>query len=159
MAPWSTSLITIGIGSFILLMAIALLLFAKLHDRKRLRILTIAVLLSIVVGAALFSVRGYEVTNRSLYIRHLGWSSKIELTNLVDAKIDPQAIEKSSRVWGNGGLFSFTGSFRNSRLGTFQVYATDPDRAVVLRLPERTVVVTPDDPDRFIHAVFKNQSM
>ena len=56
----------------------------------------------------------------------------------------------SVRVFGNGGLFSITGRFWNRKLGWYRAYATDPSRAVVLRYPKRTVVITPHDPQHFI---------
>lgn len=158
-APWSTSLVVVSISCFVLLSATSMLLFVKLRNESRLLALVAAVPFTILVVTALFSTRGYELANNCLLIQHFGWSSKIELSQLVDVKIDPKAMEKSSRVWGNGGLFSFSGNYRNSRLGAFQVYATDPSRAVVLRLAERTIVVTPSGPARFVQAVIEHQSV
>jgi hypothetical protein len=56
----------------------------------------------------------------------------------------------SLRLLGNGGLFSFSGEFWNRRLGRYRALATDPSRAVVLRYPGRTIVITPHDPQQFI---------
>jgi hypothetical protein len=47
-------------------------------------------------------------------------------------------------------LFSYTGFHWRKKLGFYRVYATDPDRAVVLRYPKRTIVITPHDPQAFI---------
>jgi hypothetical protein len=55
----------------------------------------------------------------------------------------------SIRTFGNGGLFSISGLFRNKTLGSYRAYATDPKRAVVLKYKKRTIVVTPDRPDVF----------
>jgi hypothetical protein len=56
----------------------------------------------------------------------------------------------SIRVLANGGVFSFTGRFWNRKLGWYRAFATDPSRAVVLRYPKRTIVITPHDPQHFI---------
>jgi Bacterial PH domain len=53
-------------------------------------------------------------------------------------------------ILGNGGAYSFSGEFWNRRLGRYRALATDPDRAVVLRYPKRTIVITPHDPQQFI---------
>jgi hypothetical protein len=50
-------------------------------------------------------------------------------------------------------VFSFTGLFRNRTLGMYRAFVTDPRRAVVLRLPRRTVVVSPADPEAFVREV------
>ncbi len=52
-----------------------------------------------------------------------------------------------------GGLFSFTGSFRNKALGAYRAFVTDPHRTVVLRFPKRTVIVSPDSPEAFLHEI------
>jgi hypothetical protein len=57
------------------------------------------------------------------------------------------------RLWGNGGLFSFTGWFRNSALGVYRSFVTDPHRTVVLRYSARRVVLSPSSPDEFVHEV------
>ena len=36
---------------------------------------------------------------------------------------------------------------------SYEAYATDPRRSVVLRFADRVVVVTPDDPSAFVEAV------
>jgi hypothetical protein len=104
-------------------------------------------------GTALFAVRGYELRGRELLIRRLAWCSRIPLDGLRAAYADPAAMRGALRLFGNGGLFAFTGLSWNRRLGRFRAYATDPRRAVVLELPARTLVVTPDRPGAFLEAL------
>ena len=54
---------------------------------------------------------------------------------------------------GYGGLFAFTGWFRNKKLGAYRAFVTDLNRCIVIRLPKRTVVVSPNSPERFIEAL------
>jgi hypothetical protein len=56
-------------------------------------------------------------------------------------------------LFGNGGLFSFTGLFRNRSLGTYRAFLTDLHRTVVLHFSKRTVVLSPSAPDDFVHDV------
>jgi hypothetical protein len=72
---------------------------------------------------------------------------------LRSAKFEPIAVQHSWRTLGNRGMFAITGWFRNSTLGLFRAYMTDFNRAVVLRYPYTTVVVSPDDPVRFVREV------
>ncbi len=109
--------------------------------------------LAILLGTAIFSVWGYQVANETLYVQRLGWKSAIALDQLASVEIDPTAMSQSIRTWGNGGLFSFTGHFRNRKLGKYQAYATDFKQSVVLRFCDRTVVVTPADPKRFVQTL------
>ncbi|MFN7139357.1 MAG: PH domain-containing protein, partial [Limisphaerales bacterium] len=88
-------------------------------------------------------------------IHRLGWVTKFNLGELQSFAADPTAMDGSIRLFGNGGLFAFTGLFRNKKLGNYRAFATDPKRAVVLRLKERVIVVTPDDPFRFVEVLGK----
>ena len=101
------------------------------------------------VVAIFFMIRGYFVTNQKLLIQRLGWSSEENLKNLLSVEVDPEAMRKSIRVFGNGGLFCFAGRFRNRKLGAYRAYATAPHLAVVLRFTDRVIVVTPGDPSEF----------
>ena len=74
----------------------------------------------------------------------------IPLLGIHEAYHDPAAIKGSLRIWGNGGLFGITGYFWNKNLGRFRIFATDPRRAVVLKLHDRTVVVSPAEPEAFL---------
>mgnify|MGYP001063065976 CR=1 FL=1 len=105
---------------------------------------------AIVIGALLFVVRSYAVSGGHLAIRRLCWSTTIPLLGIHEAYHDPAAIKGSLRIWGNGGLFGITGYFWNKNLGRFRIFATDPRRAVVLKLHDRTVVVSPAEPEAFL---------
>jgi hypothetical protein len=54
---------------------------------------------------------------------------------------------------GNGGLFGITGWFWSRSLGWFRVHARKVRGAVLLRWPDRRVVVMPEDRDAFIRDV------
>ena len=109
--------------------------------------------LVVVLGCLPFMVRGYVLTERELIIHRLGWTNRWPLAGLTAAEVDPDALKKSIRLWGDGGLFSFCGWFRNKKLGLYRLFATDPKRCVVLKLGSRTVVVTPDKPEEFVSEI------
>jgi hypothetical protein len=108
-------------------------------------------LLSLVLGCALFIVRGYTVTADSILVHRLFWSTRLPLNNLAFATFQPDVMRWSIRVLGNGGFFSFTGLYRNRLLGRYRAFVTDRQRTVVLRYPRRTVVISPDPPEEFVH--------
>jgi len=118
--------------------------------------LLVVVPISTMVASAVFMVRGYVLTDISLVIKRLGWESRLDLSRLISATLDPNALEGSLRLFANGGFFSFTGWFRNKKLGVYRAYATDMKRAVVLRFSGKTVVVTPDDPQKFVAEINSN---
>ena len=106
--------------------------------------------LGILVGSAFFTIRGFVLTRDRLLIWRLVWNTHLDLTGLISAEVDPEAMSRSLRTFGIGGLFCFAGAFRNRKLGSYRAFATDKARCVVLRFADRTVVVTPDPPDAFV---------
>lgn len=107
----------------------------------------------ILLGALLFVVRGYRFDGTALLVERLAWDTRVELAGLERAWHDPAAMCRSLRLFGNGGLYAITGVFRNSTLGRYRAFVTDPRRAVALRSPSRVVVVSPADPQAFLEQV------
>src|SRR6185436_1056036 len=104
----------------------------------------------IVVLSALFVVRRYTIDGGVLRIRRLLWDTVVPLDSLRRAWSSPEAMRGSLRLFGNGGLFSITGLFRNRPLGYYRAFAMDPKLSVVLDFPDRKVVITPESPERFL---------
>jgi hypothetical protein len=103
--------------------------------------------------AALFVVVGYELGERELRVARLLWATRVPLDGLSRAYFSPEAMRRSIRVFGNGGLFAITGVYSNRVLGRYRAFVTDPHRAVVLSLPRRVVVISPAEPSRFLETV------
>jgi PH (Pleckstrin Homology) domain-containing protein len=146
-APWGTSLVVISSFAMVLCLGAALGLVRQ--GRGWLQWMAL-VPLSLVVGSALFTVRGYSVAPDVILIHRLFWSTRLPLAGLESAQFEPGAMRRSLRTFGNGGLFSFTGWFYNKALGAYRAFVTDPRRTVVLHYPGRTVILSPAAPEKFV---------
>ncbi len=158
-APWSRTLTLASVLFTIVLLSITL---AGWRGIVSLQLSTtefwLSILpLSIVVGAALFMVRGYSITNDGILIHRLFWDTKLSRQGLQSAAMEPGALRGTLRTFGNSGLFGFTGWYQSSRLGSFRAFATDGSRTVVLRYAEKTIVITPDQPDLFVQELSANR--
>jgi hypothetical protein len=100
-----------------------------------------------------FSVWGYSVRDGQVLVHHPGWTTRLDLADLQAVEATPGIMRGSTMTFANGGLFGFVGHFRNDALGAYRAYATKGENAVVLHLPEDTVVVTPGDPAAFVEVV------
>jgi hypothetical protein len=69
------------------------------------------------------------------------------------AVLSPAALRGLRRVAGYSGSDVHHGRFRSDALGEFQLYAWRRGPAVLLETSGRPVVLTPDDPDRFVAEV------
>ncbi|MEO8505512.1 MAG: PH domain-containing protein, partial [Acidobacteriota bacterium] len=152
-APWSTLLKVVSAVSVVVLFAtvevVAMVMPLQVIGTWPVWLVAGAMTLTL-AGAALYTVRGYTLTGSELQVQRLLWSTVVSLEGLSKAWADPKAMSGSIRLFGNGGLFSFTGLYRNRKLGSYRAFATDLKRCVVLELLPRTVVVTPEDPQAFL---------
>lgn len=108
------------------------------------------VLPAIVIVSLLFMVTGYAVDGNSLYVQRPFWSSPVSLEGLSKIRQMPTACKGSLRIFGNAGLYSFTGLYQSRALGRYRLFATDFSRSVVLDSTRGVVVVTPAEPQLFI---------
>lgn len=150
-APWSGSLKTASGLAVLVLAGMAAADVLIMPARFALvRCLMLALPASALALGLLGMVSGYTLTATHLQVRRPLWSTAFALTQLIAVVGDAQVFKGSVRLFGNGGLFSFTGLFWKRKLGCYRAFATDPSRAVILKFRTGTIVVTPDDPQRFI---------
>ena len=111
----------------------------------------------ILVFSLLLTVTGYTVSSSDLVVQRLFWGTRVSLSGLQNVRLDPSLCKGSLRIFGNGGLFSFTGLYYNRRLGRYRLFATNFTNTVLLTTPNRKIVITPANANAFvehIHHIF-----
>ncbi len=145
-APWGTSLRVMTSLTCLVLLVVAVYGVLTWEGETARPAIMVGGPAAVILAALPFVVRGYRLSGGTLFVRRLFWETRIPLEGLRRARFDPEAMSGSLRTFGNGGLFSFTGRFRNRSLGPYRAWVTDPKRAVVIELEDRTVVVSPGRP-------------
>lgn len=160
-APWGRSLKFASLLSVAILLLIATIGISVRPAAGGLWLLAMVGLpLLVLVTALPFMVTGYVLTEHTLEVRRLAWTTTLPLAGLVKASGDIELARGSLRVFGNGGLFSITGWFWNRRVGFYRAYATDLSRAVFLKYRDRRpVLITPHDTQHFLVRIGKLISM
>jgi hypothetical protein len=151
-APWSPALrLTTTVSVAVLLSVMLVGLSTGPRQLLVWQVAMVGLPLVLLSSALPFMVRGYVLTATHIEVRRLGWSTVLPLAGLVAVTGEPAGLRGSLRLFGNGGLFGFSGWFWNRRIGRFRAYATDPGRAVLLRYRDgKKAVVTPHDVQHFI---------
>ncbi|MBX3731844.1 MAG: hypothetical protein KF791_04535 [Verrucomicrobiae bacterium] len=151
-APWGRRVwwITLGMVAFASTAAVALPLLAGRPGNRAALLLPAAAPFLIVAGTSLFAIRRYEVSDDTLIVVRSFWVNQLPLAGLESLAADPKACKGAWKTMGNDGLFAMHGRFRSRRLGSFQAFVTNPENGVILRWSNRTVVVSPEHPARFV---------
>ena len=147
-APWSVSLIVVSTLATLLCAGSTI---GMIWSSRGISPWLAPVPMVLICVAALFTIRGYTVTPDALIVHRLFWATRLPLAGLQSVRSMPDAMRWSLRTFGNGGLFSFTGFYRNKALGPYRAFVTDPHRTVVLQFPTRTIVVSPSVPEDLVH--------
>jgi len=92
---------------------------------------------------SLSRIREYRIADGAVVVSRLALKARFPLAGLVSVAPDDQAMHGAWKTIGNDGLGAIAGRFRSQRLGRFRAYLTDPARSVVLRWPDRCVVISP----------------
>jgi Bacterial PH domain len=155
-APWSKALLVASTFATLVCLGVSYALWTlplRSGSADSLRFWLVLLPLLVILISALFTVRGYSISNRELGIHRLIWTTQVSLQGLQGAYFDPNATHRSIRIFGNGGFFSFTGYFRNKELGSYRAFMTDRRRAVVLRFASSVIVISPDRPEDFVNTM------
>jgi hypothetical protein len=107
------------------------------------------------IAAAWFTARiqCYRMAGAELQIKLPLRTARFPLEGLQSATPDREALRGAHKIIGNDGLGAISGRFRSKRLGRFHAYATDREHAVVLRWPDRCLVISPDQRSFFVETV------
>lgn len=108
-------------------------------------------LLPILIPVICFAYRvtGYELDNKQILVKRMVGDFLVSLNEIDSIEVNPDAMKRSFRTFGNGGLFGFYGRFRNSIYGPYRAFVTDPKNSVILKLQKSTIILSPDQPQKF----------
>lgn len=102
--------------------------------------------------------KGLEIECGELRVQRNAWRpTSIPLSGIREIEIlPPGALRGAIRTFGVGGLFGYYGWFYKK--GAFRLWATRSDRLVEIVAAGRRVVVSPDDPARFVDGLLASAS-
>ena len=112
---------------------------------------TVALLLIYFIAFA-FRPLNYKLTTDELTIHRPFLDVKIKRSQIKNVELlNSGDIGLTIRTFGVGGLFGYYGKFANTKLGSMTWYATRKDKTVLVQtVDNRKIILTPDDPDKFV---------
>ncbi len=113
-----------------------------------------AIAAAVLLAAYAWSPQSYKIQDRVLIIRRLAGNVQVPLDTIRQARAaSADDLTGCVRLFGSGGLFGWYGLFRTARLGKSTWYVTDRQNAVVLVTDRKTLLVSPDEVERFVNAI------
>lgn len=157
-ASWSMSIKIMSLVGTAILLAVALFVCYTFPEEAPSYIpkLITALCLGTWFLCILSIVKGFDIENGEVVVHRPLWKNRIPFSS--GAKAFPKKMPGAIRLLGNGGLFSGSGWFWNKEIGVFHVFITDPNKCVWVQTPQKTIIISPEDPEGFVKA-FTVQSM
>ena len=101
-------------------------------------------------------ILGYDVTTEGVKIVKGNNTELIRKDRIIEVKlIDKSDLKFSVRTFGVGGVFSYSGTFSNKKLGSMTWYLTRKDSLVMLVTKMDKIVLSPDNCQEFYNEVKK----
>lgn len=146
-APWCREIKVITIIGSVVLLSVPVLVQG--HSSAHGRLIGLASL-AIWALCLLSLIRGYALADGNLVVKRLLWNNDIPLDK--DATASRGEAPSSLRIFGNGGLFSGSGYFWSKETGIYRSFVTAPKKLVWIKTGNRTLLISPDDPEALIAA-------
>lgn len=109
-------------------------------------------LLLLPVITYLYRPKAYMLDGQNFYISRIAGSFRIPLSVITTVQQIPNSdLRFSIRTFGNGGLFGYTGYFRNSKLGKMRWFVSQRKNYVLIETNDGAkFVVSPDEPGQLL---------
>jgi len=150
----SLDLLSKIITSLIAIIA-AVMLFNYFMDDGFIYIFTGGFLMALIIFMFLYMPQKYIVSKEELIIKRIIGDFKVERKKILKViHPDRSYLSFVVRVFGNGGLFGYTGYFWNKSFGKMHWFVTQRKNYVVIDMgTKRKIVLSPDDYDGLIDAL------
>jgi Bacterial PH domain len=149
--------------SVVIVVLVTAALFASMLQRHRPspRLFAFVGVVLVIMAVTWFAarIRRYRLVADAVRIEFPFRTVVCQLAGLVSVSPDRDAMRGAWKVIGNDGLGAVTGHFRSKHLGTFRAYLTDAEHAVVLRWPDRCLVISPHQHSYFVEMVRKRAGL
>ena len=94
------------------------------------------------------------IENDKIILYRLFGAINIPIKDIIEIKAIPKSETAFSiRIFGSGGLFGYLGRFKNPKLGSYTMYATNMNKLIFIRTSRKKYVFSCKNKDEFIESV------
>ncbi|MBM6882286.1 PH domain-containing protein [Bacteroides caecigallinarum] len=114
----------------------------------------IVVFIATIIGGLGYMPIRLTIGNDKIILHRLFGAINIPIKNIIEIKAIPNSETAFSiRIFGSGGLFGYLGKFKNPKLGSYTMYATNLNELVLIRTNSKKYVFSCKNRDEFIESV------
>lgn len=148
---WSSSVLTITIVTLAILGGAIFYLSTLKWPLMMLwlKYLLITVLVATIVIGIIYMPIRLNIDNEKITVVRIFSSLEIPKQEIVEIKkIQRSEIDNSIRTFGSGGLFGYLGLFKNDKLGSYTMYATELNNLILIRTNNKKYIINCSNPEK-----------
>lgn len=156
-APWDTGLTIASALVTLLLVAVTVAAMrvavgrGPRAARMLLAFVVAAPALLTMIVAFTIAPRRYVIDTSGVRVERVAGPISIPIAAIVSVRpLEKSQSARAIRLLGVGGLFGYVGTFSNSALGNFRMYATRTNGRVAVETTDGVFVITPAHPADFV---------
>ncbi|CCZ09554.1 putative uncharacterized protein [Odoribacter sp. CAG:788] len=116
-------------------------------------LLTIVLLTTVIAGVSYTPIR-LKANDKKITVSRLLGSLEVSLNEVIETRrISKSDIDNSIQTFGSGGLFGYLGRFKNGKLGSYTMYATDLNNLIFVHTNNKNYVLSCSRPQEFVKYV------
>ncbi|MDN0053331.1 PH domain-containing protein [Bacteroides caecigallinarum] len=154
--PWSLAVTILTVMIVIILVASTYFVWTDDFPSSMLwlKYTLIIVFIATVIGGLGFMPIRLTLRNDKITLQRLFGAINIPIKDIIAIKAIPNSETAFSiRIFGSGGLFGYLGKFKNPKLGSYTMYATNLNELVLIRTNSKKYVFSCKGRDEFIESV------
>lgn len=119
----------------------------------------IVVFIATIIGGLGYMPIRLTIENDKIILHRLFGTINIPIKNIIEIKAIPKSETAFSiRIFGSGGLFGYLGKFKNKKLGSYTMYATNLNELVLIRTDRKAYVFSCRNRDEYIESIKLNNN-
>ena len=116
-------------------------------------LLTIVLLTTVIAGVSYTPIR-LKANDKKITVSRLLGSLEVSLNEVIETRrISKSDIDNSIQTFGSGGLFGYLGRFKNGKLGSYTMYATDLNNLIFVHTNNKNYVLSCSRPQEVVKYV------
>lgn len=154
--PWSLGVTVITTIIIIILVASTYFIWTDDFPSSMLwlKYTLIVVFIATIIGGLGYMPIRLTIENDKIILRRLFGTINIPIKDIIEIKaIENSETAFSIRTFGSGGLFGYLGKFKNKKLGSYTMYATNVNELILIRTDRKTYVFSCKNRDEFIESL------
>lgn len=98
-------------------------------------------------------VKSYSLMENKIIVQMGSYTREYDIDQIQEIKKPHILFMKLRKIYGNGGLFSYTGLYSYPKIGRFKAFVTNWDHCIILKMRDEQIALSPENYESFLDQI------